>query len=212
MSQMNTPDLQISSTVTAAASVMPTKPCPHAISKPNAAYLAATRKIDISGLPFGSMHDFISDGEIKVRFSTPMEKRGPVPDGWATWSSPPFSESSTPDVLITGEQTSLTMDLSKPVAIFGFDLEPNGFQTFAYTADFYREGQLIDSIMRNVDGNAGARLFARAGEPIDRVIVSGPDAFAIAQVRLQEVLQAQQRAMMLFGTLMLLLVVPPFLL
>lgn len=188
------------------------KPCPHAILKPTPAYLAATTKIDISGLPNGSMHDFITDGDVKVHFSTPLTKTGPVPDGWSTWSSPPFSESANPDVLITGEQTSLTMQLSKPVAIFGFELEPNFFETFAYTADFYLGGKLVDSITRNVSGDAGARLFARAGEPIDRVVVAGPDSFAIAQIRLQQVLQEQQKMLMIAGALLTLLVIPPFLL
>lgn len=36
-----------------------------------------------------------------------------------------------------------------------------------------------------MNGNSGARLFARIGESIDRVIVTGGSDFAIAQVRYQ---------------------------
>lgn len=63
-----------------------------------------------------------------------------------------------------------------------------------------------------VDGNAGARLFARIGEPIDRVVINAPDSYAIAQIRLQQVLQEQETLFMLVTALLLLLVVPPFLL
>lgn len=54
------------------------------IDNPDAQYLAATTKIDIAGLPFGSIQDFITDGTLTVSFSTPVEKVGPVPDGWLT--------------------------------------------------------------------------------------------------------------------------------
>ena len=110
---------------------------------PTPAYLNATTKIDISGLPFDSSNDFITDGKVTVTFDTPLIKRGPVPTGWDTWSSPPFSESANPDVLFS-PQTSLTMTLSNPVRIFGFELEPDGFGTFTYTADFYFDNVLKD--------------------------------------------------------------------
>ena len=58
---------------------------------PDAEYLANTTKIDISGLPKGSLQSSITDGVLTVTFSNPLEKQGPVPDGWATWSSPSFS-------------------------------------------------------------------------------------------------------------------------
>lgn len=38
------------------------------------------------------------------------------------------------------------MTLWKPASIFGFELEPNSFETFASTADFYLGDSLVDSI------------------------------------------------------------------
>jgi len=154
------------------------------IDNPDAQYLAATTKIDIAGLPFGSIQDFITDGTLTVSFSTPVEKVGPVPDGWLTWSSPPFSEDPNPYVL-RADTTSLVLDLSHYVTIFGFGLEPFPFSDVAFTADFYDNDELVESITRVVNGNAGARLFAREGEPINRVVITGATGFGFAQVRYQ---------------------------
>lgn len=154
------------------------------IDNPDAQYLAATTKIDIAGLPFGSIQDFITDGTLTVSFSTPVEKVGPVPDGWLTWSSPPFSEDPNPYVL-RADTTSLVLDLSHYVTIFGFELEPFPFSDVAFTAEFYDNDELVESITRVVNGNAGARLFAREGEPINRVVITGATGFGFAQVRYQ---------------------------
>lgn len=181
------------------------------IPNPGQLYIDATTKIDISGIPFASIVDSLSGDDITLTFSTPMTKLGPVPLGWATWSSPPFSESPNPDVFFT-DDPALRIDLSRPVRIFGFELEPSSFATFTYTVDFFRGDDLIDGVSRMVDGNAGARLFARIGEPIDRVVINAPDSYAIAQIRLQQVLQEQETLFMLVTALLLLLVLPPFLL
>jgi len=152
------------------------------IDNPNLAYLLLTKKIDISGLTIGDSYSSISDSILTVTFSVPLEKQGPVPTGWATWSSPPFSEDPNPDVLVSPTNT-LEMVLSRPVRIFGFELEPEPFGEFTYTANFFRGNLLVESITRTVNGSAGARLFARTGEPIDRVLITGGPTFAIAQVR-----------------------------
>jgi|LSQX01.1.fsa_nt_gb hypothetical protein len=185
--------------------------CGTPILKPNAAYLAATAKMDLSNLPDGSMNAYITDGDVKIDFSTPLEKRGPVPLGWATWSSPPYSESPTPDVLVSCGH-SLTMDLSEPVSIFSFELEPNQFGTFPYRADFFYGEDLVDSITRDIAGFEGARLLARAGDLIDRVVVSGEDSFAITQVRLQQTVQGRQKTILIAGALLALAGVIPLIL
>lgn len=175
------------------------------IDNPNAEYLNRTTKIDISGLPFNSSHTSITDGTLTVTFSAPVIKRGPVPDGWATWSSPPFSEDPNPDVLYAAGLTSLTLDLSRSVQTFGFELEPSPFAVLTYTADFYADGNLVESITRAVDGNAGARLFARTGTPINRVVITGPAEFAIAQIRYELALSPEQ--ITFFTALLLVLAV-----
>ncbi|MDI9439837.1 MAG: hypothetical protein QM432_08070 [Bacillota bacterium] len=154
------------------------------IDNPDAAYLAATTKIDFSDLPDGSSTDVISDDTVFVAFSQPLVKLGPVPDGWSTWSSPPFSEDPNPFVLSSPVST-LTLEISRPVSIFGFELEPSPFGDFEFTADFYRGDTLVESITRVVNGDGGARLFAREDGAIDRVVITGIVPFAIAQVRYQ---------------------------
>lgn len=124
------------------------------IDNPDAEYLAATTKIDISGLTNGNPYDAISDGTLTVNFSTSLIKAGPVPLGWATWSSPPFSEDPNPDVLVSDVAT-LTINLSDRVTIFGFELEPNPFAGVHYTVEYYDGDDLVESITQVVQGNAG---------------------------------------------------------
>lgn len=155
------------------------------ITQPNAPYLAFTTKIDISGLTFGSSQSSISDGTLTVNFSSPMIKRGPVPSGWTTWSSPPWSESSTPDVLMLSSGTSVDMTLSQPVSTFGFELEPNPFQLHTYTVDFMSGSTVVGTINMQIHGSAGARLIAASvtGGSFDKIKINGTANFAIAQVR-----------------------------
>jgi len=178
------------------------------ISSPYQAYLDATTKIDISQLEFNSEHNFITDGILTVTFSNPVIKSGPVPDGWATWSSPPESESANPDVLITNDTTQ-TMVLSAPVTIFGFELEPSFFGVHPFTVNFYNGNTLLGSITRDVEGSFGARLFALSSTPpdlpIDRVIINGDDEFAIAQVRYQLADSGINQTLLLFALLLLIL-------
>jgi PKD repeat protein len=157
------------------------------ITLPDAAYLASTTKIDISGLPYGSNHTAITDGTLTVSFSAPMQKRGPVPTGWNTWSSPPYSESPNPHVLWTQGASSLTMTLSQPVTTFGFELEPNPYTTVTYNVQFIlmSGGTVIGTITIPVNGYGGARLFAASvtGGSFDQIVINGGRDFAIAQVR-----------------------------
>lgn len=173
------------------------------IDNPDAAYLAATTKIDIAELPPFSVHEAISDGILTVTFSESMTKVGPVPEGWQTWSSPPFSEDPNPFVLISPTNI-LTLDLSRPVSIFGFELEPSPFGEADFTADFYLGDTLVESVNRVVDGDSGARLFARMDGRIDRVVILGPSDFAIAQVRYQ-LDQINQTAVLVLALLLVLI-------
>ena len=157
------------------------------IAQPDAAYLASTTKIDISELSFDSYYSSISDGTLTVSFDKPLLKLGPVPNGWATWSSPPYSESPNPDVLYTMSQSALTMTLSQPCTIFGFELEPNPFADHAYDVDFVLMSgpTVVGRITMTVHGYQGARLFAAKvdGAKFDRIVISGAKEFAIAQIR-----------------------------
>ena len=159
------------------------------ISQPDAAYQASTTKIDISGLTSGSSHSSIADGTLTVSFNSTMTKRGPVPTGWATWSSPPDSETANPHILVSGAN-DMTMTLSQPVTTFGFELEPNLRQPLPYDVDFILMSgpTVVGNITMTVDGDWGARLFAASvtGGSIDKIVIDGDETaigFAIAQVR-----------------------------
>ena len=160
----------------------------HAFStftSPDSLYLSSTTLIDISGIPEFTSLTSVTDGTQTVSFSGTVQKRQ-VGSSWLTWGSPPATESSTPPVLFyTGD--SLTLSLSSPSSIFGFELEPNNFSQFSYTASYYSGASLLGSINRSPDGSAGALLYAASTRDITRVEISATgtssQGFAIAQLR-----------------------------
>jgi len=158
-----------------------------AIPQPDAAYQASTTKIDISALTCYSSYGSITDGTQTVTFATSMEKRTVSSCGWASWSSPPNSESATPHVLYSQGQITQTLTMSKPTVTFGFELEPNPFAVIPFTADFILMSgpTVVGTIPIAVDGSYGARLFAASvtGTLIDKVVITGTTDFSIAQVR-----------------------------
>jgi large repetitive protein len=111
-----------------------------------------------------------------------------VPPTWATWGSPPATESATPRVLDTaGSEAPLTISLSQPANVFGFEAEPLIYSSFTLTADFYEGAKLVGSISQSVNGNAGALLFAGAtNQAFTSVVItqeSGASGIAIAEPR-----------------------------
>lgn len=119
-----------------------------------------------------------------VTFSDPVNVRTVPSGGWATWSSPPWSETSTPQVYTPG-QSSLTLTLSNPTTTFGFELEPNPFALHSYGVNFYQGLTLVGTINNIVDGSAGARLFGATTSTnwFNRVTISGSADFAIGRIR-----------------------------
>lgn len=160
-----------------------------AIPQPDAAYVADTTLIDISGIADGTTPiNSITDGTQTVSFTNGGLTKRSVPGSWSTWSSPPDSETATPHILHSIE-LGQTLDLSAPAVIFGFELEPNPLSVQPFNADFILMSgpTIVGSIPINVDGASGARLFAAevTGQVIDRVVVAGTSEFAIANVRYQ---------------------------
>jgi hypothetical protein len=161
---------------------------------PTAAYTGATGLIDISGIPNFSLVSAITGAGTTVSLGAPpaWSKRHAEVSGWATWGDPPFTEVFRPHVLFS-TTNARTLTMSVPCGIFGFELEPNSFLTFPFTAVFYSGGGAVPegSITRPVTGFHGARLFAAqsTGGPIDRVDVlvraGNPFGFAIGRVRCQ---------------------------
>jgi hypothetical protein len=160
------------------------------IPLPDSSYLSRTTKIDFSGLADATPTSSISDGVVTVSFSgVSMIKRSVPGGGWASWSSPPFSESATPAVLADYVASGATLTLSAPVTTFGFELEPNpfSFQNFSVQFLVMSGSKVVGQIAVNLTGSSGARLFAASieGATFDRVVIVGPAAigFGIAQVR-----------------------------
>lgn len=158
-----------------------------AISQPDAAYVAATALIDISGIPNNTNVNSITDGVQTVSFSSTMNKVHAEVSGWATWGDPPDTEVNAPHVLHSLSASSVTLTLSLPTPTFGFEIEPNPFTLQTYRVDFYSNGGTVleGTVTRAVHGSHGARLMAATttGAAIDAVIITGAVDFAIGRVR-----------------------------
>ena len=156
------------------------------IPQPNAAYTSTTTLIPIVGADFTTTTS-VSDGTLTVNFSTSVERRT-VPGSWGTWGSPPFTEGNSTRLFFCSNCTTLTLNLSSGVRTFGFEMEPNAFGVFPMTAQFFNGATLIGSISQNVDGNAGARLFAALTntDTFNRIVITtSADAlgFGFARIR-----------------------------
>lgn len=155
------------------------------ISQPDAAYVSSTTLLAITpanGTPMNS----ISAGAQTVTFSSPLNAATVPGGGWSSWGSPPNTESATPRVLVSSG-ASVTLTLSTPVNVFGFEVEPNNFGVFTVTATFMNGATVLGTVTRTPNGSAGALLAAASSTaPITSVVVTaaaGAGGFAIAQLR-----------------------------
>jgi hypothetical protein len=153
------------------------------IALPNAAYTSTTTLLGIAAADFDVVGS-LTDGTETVTFDADLVALT-VPSTWGSWGSPPDTESATPRVLWSNGLTGLEMDLSAPARTFGFEAQPNPLGLSQIVASFFRANVLIGSITLDVDGDAGARLFAATTttDPFDEVQLSADFDFAIAQVR-----------------------------
>jgi hypothetical protein len=153
-----------------------------AIPLPNPPYVSGTNLISLSASDFSTVSS-ISDGPQTVNFSSPQVALS-APATWASWDSSPQTEGATPRVLSTNGSMSLTLTFASSTT-FGFELQPNTSVPSSLTAEFFNGAVSLGSITRNVNGNAGARLFAARTTTgsFTRVVVTGTDDFAIARVR-----------------------------
>jgi hypothetical protein len=168
------------------------------IVAPDADYQEATTKIDLSEIPIGTAVSSITDGTLTVTFRPGPADHDPdrglrvykdsVPGGWASWSSPPFSEEPLPHILIN-ENLSLIIDLSIPITTFGFELEPSLLSPTHVSVAFLSVNGLDETVLGtielDVENRSGARLFAATTEtiPFNRVVIRADDYFAMAQFR-----------------------------
>ncbi len=155
-------------------------------AQPTPAYTADTTLIPIAAPDYQFLTS-ISDGSLTVSFNQTMQART-VPGSWGSWGAPPNTESSTPRVLDDFYQLpTVTFTLSQPEQIFGFEAEPTLIGLHNISASFYDGGTLVGQISRNLQGYAGALLFAAStDEAFTSVVVTanaGADGFAIAELR-----------------------------
>jgi hypothetical protein len=163
------------------------------IAQPNPGYIASSTLLTIPYVE-GDIIGSVADSNLTISFRyaglpTLMDVDA-VPDSWATWGSPPSTESSTPMVLAPDDptQTDLVFQFSQPLDLFGVELEPDDIaNSHVITATYLLSGNPVGTIQQNVNGNGGALLFAASGGPFDSVEVTSDIDFAAAEFRYAEV-------------------------
>ena len=170
------------------------------IFAPDADYVSTTTKLrSIDGTT-------LSDSSLTVTMDV-FGRIATVPDCWAYWSSPPYSESAAPpDSVIVVESRlapyvevpveSLNLRLSSPLKSFGLEIESEcGYgdcATIHAYAEYFNHDTLIASTTTSLpDSRGAARLVAlrSTGKPFDRVQLRVMDnagvkeVFAIARIR-----------------------------
>lgn len=160
-----------------------------AYDDPTSKYTGKSCNIDLSSLADFTPVDSVSGCKTTVSLSSTFEKRS-VPNSWGSWSSPPNSESATPNLLYSVGATTATIDFGTKVKTGGFEYEPDLFQVETVTVEFHKgangTGAIVGTITRDVDGSSGARLFgATAKKGFKSAVVSNNsgDDFGIAQIR-----------------------------
>jgi hypothetical protein len=159
------------------------------IFNPDAAYTSSTTNLPITGADFVSTTS-LTNGAFTMTFSPALSTRT-VPTTWASWSSPPNSESATPRVLTTQHVASITIGFSSAIEVFGVEVEPDSFAGLHdFTASFFDGVNLVGAVTRDdLVGNAGARLLAATatgGDEFTSVTIStdsGANGFGLAQFR-----------------------------
>jgi len=161
------------------------------IAQPTLAYTSSTTLIDISGIPDGTTGiTSVTDGTQTVSFDQALEKETAGGAGWATWGSPPDTESSTPPVLFRANTNSLTLNLSVLSTTFGLEIQGNDFIVSQFLVTFLDSALVpVGSVNLAVDGDGGALLFAGSTttSPFASVVINNTSndagGFAIAQIR-----------------------------
>lgn len=171
-----------------------------------------TESTNVFALPTtdGDLFTTLTNGSEVLTFSTEF-MRLMVPVSWASWSSPPQSETATPAVAWSNWQVGVTLTLRAPAAIFGFELEPDDTSStlHAYTVAFLHGSTPLGSIVFPVSGDAGALLFAGevvgSSNPnlIDTVTIAGNNDFALANIRYGDVPEPASLLLTIVGGLMI---------
>lgn len=170
--------------------VLPARADFNPISQPTALYTSSTTLINVSSIPDGTSGiTSVTNGIQTLSFDQGLTKATVPSGGWATWGSPPETESNTPPVLFQTTTNTLQIQMSVPSSTFGFELQGNNFTVNSFAVQFYEGMTLVGNVSRDVDGTGGARLFAgfTTNQPFTSVVINNVDGlsngFAIAQLR-----------------------------
>ena len=174
---------------TNAATTVPGQAAFAPYQQPTDRYARGSCLIDLSKIEDYTDRRKVGGCGTHITLSTTFVKLS-VPHTWRTWSCPPDSETCKPDLLYSDHgTTAATIDFGTTVTTGGFALEP-AYDHQPATVDFYTgplgSGTLVGTITRDVDSNAGARLFAAKAKPGFRsaIVTTNPDGdFGIAQIR-----------------------------
>ncbi len=159
-----------------------------AFAQPISKYTGKSCNVDLSSIADGSTLNSVTGCSTTITLSQSWIKVS-VPNFWATWGSPPDTESATPNGLWSNGQLTATVDFGKKVKVGGFEVEPDNFAVETIQVDFYAgangTGKLVGSISRDPNGSAGALLYgAKAKKGFKSAVISDASGdFAIAQVR-----------------------------
>lgn len=166
------------------------------ILTPDDAYVNSTRLMDLSVLTSHYVTGSVEDKRLKLTFTDSVMMMPGYPNGWtALWNSKPFVEQDAPDVLYTQQRNRLTIQLSKYVETFGFELAPNLYDAYEFTVGFYdsKENPPVATLTQSAATPMGAKLFAvKSKRPFNVIEISfngdndsanQPYGFAIANIR-----------------------------
>ena len=153
------------------------------IQFPVKSYTGATNLIPITD-PDTTPEPTLTDGFQTLTFA-PVPTVVTVPTTWATWNSPPFTETSTPrGVRLAVGQTSIVITLSVPSNTFGVEWEPDPFAIEPITAVFKNGATVLGTIVSFPNGDHGGLLGAASDTvPITEVDITSTTDFALANFR-----------------------------
>jgi hypothetical protein len=191
--------------------------CAHAqnlfqpISLPDASYLSGTTKLTINA-PNAYFVGALSDSTVTASFSAGGGYFPPISAStFASWSSPPYSESSDPgqvlyysDAYLPGR--SLYISFSRPLQTFGVEIEVELWNTTGpITATFFNGAASVGSITQTIGGFQGARLFAAHTDTgvFDSVVIYDPSSssgFGIGQFRYEVVPEPTTAALVVLAS------------
>jgi hypothetical protein len=161
-------------------------------SSPVLAYTSKTCVINLNAIADFTTLDSVTGCGMTIHFDFTMDKRTVPGGGWASWGSPPNTETATPRVLFANGATSVTLTYSSRSRTVGVEAEPQSFAVHSISATFLRQnGASLGTITRDVDGNGGALLFAgkvkstKASARVRSLTLETDDTtgFAIARIR-----------------------------